>query len=90
MGCGMSHNHEADVHQSSVSVEVAMQQSLHNTKHSTRHNFVWVRENVNMTDLYDVVDVVGSGSMGEVSIVKKKQDATERIRRTNGRLTLGR
>lgn len=85
MGCGISHDHEADVEQASIAVEVALQQSLHHEKHSTRHNFVWVRENVNITDVYDVIDVVGSGSMGEVSIVKKKQDATERIlERTGG------
>jgi len=36
-----------------------------------------------MTDVYDVVANVGSGSMGEVSIVKKKQEASERIAERN-------
>lgn len=76
MGCGLSKHSDgsADI----IAVEDALNQSLR-TKHSTRHNFVWVREDVNMTDVYDVVASVGSGSMGEVSIVKKKQVASERI-----------
>jgi calcium-dependent protein kinase len=32
-----------------------------------------------MTDVYDVLEVVGQGSMGEVSVVTKKHAATEKI-----------
>ena len=77
MGCGSSkQNSGVDT---VLPVEDAVQDSLRPAAHSTRHNFVWVREDVEMTDVYDVVKTIGSGSMGEVSIVKKKQEASERI-----------
>lgn len=73
MGCGASRDSA-----NGADIENIMNKSLR-VPHSTRHNYVWVREDVNMTDVYDVMANVGSGSMGEVSFVKKKQVASERM-----------
>lgn len=52
-------------------------QSLHGLQQTQRQKLAWHRENVPITDVYDVLEIVGQGSMGEVTIVQRKVDNLE-------------
>ena len=75
MGCGSS---TPAVVVEEKNVEDVLNISMR-VKKPTRKNLVWVREGVGVRDVYDVLEVVGQGSMGEVSVVQKRQDAVEKI-----------
>jgi len=43
--------------------------------HNFRKGLPWYRKDCHVNEVYDVVEVIGEGSMGEVSIVKKKANS---------------
>lgn len=61
--------HTIDVYASGDSV-------LDGTVHNFRKGLPWYRKDCHVNEVYDVVEVIGEGSMGEVSIVKKKVNSS--------------
>lgn len=51
--------------------------SLHGNDRTQRQKLAWHRENVPVTDVYEILEIVGQGSMGEVTIVQRKVDNIE-------------
>eukprot|EP00957_Ditylum_brightwellii_P157367 11977222-Ditylum_brightwellii.AAC.1 len=47
--------------------------SIHDPERTQRQRMAWVREK-DMNEVYDVLEIIGQGSMGEVAIVQKKED----------------
>jgi len=56
--------------------------ALDSSCHNSRSNYVWVR-NEDVSEVYDVVKVIGLGSMGEVSVVRKRRDGNKSLRKLN-------
>lgn len=52
-------------------------QSIHGTSRTQRQQLAWHRENVPVTDVYEILEIIGHGSMGEVTIVQRKVDNLE-------------
>ena len=51
--------------------------SLHGDTKTRRQKLAWHREGVPVTDVYDIIEIIGHGSMGEVAIVEKKINTVE-------------
>ncbi|GMH61786.1 hypothetical protein TrRE_jg6759 [Triparma retinervis] len=58
---------------------IGIQDGMDTSNHNSRANYVWVR-NEGVEEVYDVVKVIGLGSMGEVSVVRKKRDGNKSLR----------
>eukprot|EP00591_Stephanopyxis_turris_P004121 CAMPEP_0195512890 /NCGR_PEP_ID=MMETSP0794_2-20130614/4684_1 /TAXON_ID=515487 /ORGANISM="Stephanopyxis turris, Strain CCMP 815" /LENGTH=624 /DNA_ID=CAMNT_0040640771 /DNA_START=74 /DNA_END=1948 /DNA_ORIENTATION=+ len=50
--------------------------SIHDPTKTTRQKMAWHR-NMDISEVYEVLEIVGQGSMGEVCIVKKRSDLAE-------------
>jgi serine/threonine protein kinase len=53
--------------------------SSHSLLSSRESIAAWHRKNVNVYDFYEVIDVIGHGQMGEVSMVKRKPKAWDKV-----------
>uniref|UniRef100_A0A7S1B6C0 Calmodulin n=1 Tax=Corethron hystrix TaxID=216773 RepID=A0A7S1B6C0_9STRA len=49
---------------------------LDNTVHTFRKTLAWYRKDCHFNEIYDVVKAIGQGSMGEVSIVRKRVNSS--------------
>jgi len=58
-----------------------LNRSIHNPNKTHRQRMAWHREGVDVSEVYDVLKVIGEGSMGEVTIVQKKEDTTRKLER---------
>jgi len=63
----------------SPSVEDLLASSIHGGAPTTRQRMTWWRDNMPVTDVYEIMELIGQGSMGEVAICRKKLDSSEKV-----------
>mmetsp|Transcript_24292 Transcript_24292/g.50120 ORF Transcript_24292/g.50120 Transcript_24292/m.50120 type:complete len:577 (-) Transcript_24292:498-2228(-) len=62
----------------SPSVEELVANSAHGAP-TTRERLTWWREGMQVTEVYEIMEIVGQGSMGEVAVCRKKLDSSEKV-----------
>lgn len=62
----------------SPSVEDLVANSAHGAP-TTRQRMAWWREGMKVSEVYDIMEIVGQGSMGEVAVCRKKLDSSEKV-----------
>uniref|UniRef100_A0A7S1B793 Calmodulin n=2 Tax=Corethron hystrix TaxID=216773 RepID=A0A7S1B793_9STRA len=73
MGCSNSKNTDELDH---FGAQEDSENPLDNTVHTFRKTLPWYRKDCHFSEIYDVVRVIGQGSMGEVSIVRKRVNSS--------------
>ena len=63
----------------SPSVEDLLTSSIHGGAPTTRQRMTWWRDNMSVTEVYEIMDLIGQGSMGEVACIRKKMDSSEKV-----------
>ena len=62
----------------SPSVEDLVANSAHGAP-TTRERMAWWREGMQVSEVYEIMEIVGQGSMGEVAVCRKKLDSSEKV-----------